>query len=148
MLVYTPHAPADKDTLLSLWPRPSWTVVTASPLRVALATMVLCALSATSLLPVQKSEGTVQLEFGVKVALKGAWNEAAFRFEKATRAEPDNARAFNNLGVARENIGDFEGARKAYERALELEPDDKRIQANHDRLMGFLKQSRKVASAP
>lgn len=73
-----------------------------------------------------------QVEFGLKVAQKGLWQEARFRFERAVELDPQNASALNNLGVALEQMGDFDGARKAYERALELNPGDLYIQQNYD----------------
>jgi Flp pilus assembly protein TadD len=73
-----------------------------------------------------------QIDFGLKVAQKGLWQEARFRFERAAQTEPGNAAALNNLAVALEQMGDFAGARKAYEKALELKPDDVYIQQNYD----------------
>jgi len=73
-----------------------------------------------------------QIDFGLKVAQKGLWQEARFRFERAAKADPQSAPALNNLAVALEQMGDFAGARKAYEKALELKPDDTYIQQNYD----------------
>jgi Flp pilus assembly protein TadD len=73
-----------------------------------------------------------QIDFGLKVAQKGLWQEARFRFERAAQADPQNAAAFNNLAVALEQMGDFAGARQAYEKALELKPNDTYIQQNYD----------------
>ena len=73
-----------------------------------------------------------QIDFGLKVAQKGLWQEARFRFERAARAEPQNASALNDLAVALEQMGDFAGARQAYEKALELKPNDTYIQQNYD----------------
>ena len=86
---------------------------------------------------VQKSESEIQLEFGVKVARMGSWREAAFRFERAVKADDANARAWNNLGVARESLGEIELARKAYEKSLALAPDDRRIRQNYERFMNL-----------
>jgi predicted CXXCH cytochrome family protein len=41
--------------------------------------------------------------------------------EQAVSVEPDNPRAWNNLGKSRESVGDQAGARQAYEKALELD---------------------------
>lgn len=79
-----------------------------------------------------------QLEFGVKMALEGSWREAAFRFEKVVRSDPDNAYAHNNLGVALESVGKFEEALKSYERALELDPGNDKIKENRDRLKAYM----------
>ena len=45
---------------------------------------------------------------------------------------PQNASALNDLAVALEQMGDFAGARQAYEKALELKPNDTYIQQNYD----------------
>ena len=97
---------------------------------------------------VEKSEAAVQLEFGVKVALKGSWNEAAFRFEKAVRADEGNARAWNNLGVARESLGHLDAAREAYEKARALAPGDDKISDNYERFRGYLRSIHKDSGAP
>jgi len=73
-----------------------------------------------------------QVAFGLKVAQKGLWQEARFRFERAVQAEPSNTAALNNLAVSLEQMGDFAGARKAYEKALAIKPDDAYIQQNYD----------------
>ena len=97
---------------------------------------------------VQKSEAQIQLEFGVMVARKGSWREAAFRFEKAIQADPARAGAYNNYAVALENLGDFSKARSMYEKALELDPHDSRIQANFERFQAFYRSYREVATGP
>ena len=73
-----------------------------------------------------------QVDFGLKVAQKGLWQEARFRFERAVQADPGNAAALNDLAVALEQMGEFEEARKAYEKALQLKPGDLYIQQNYD----------------
>ena len=73
-----------------------------------------------------------QVDFGLKVAQKGLWQEARFRFERAVQLDPGNAAALNDLAVALEQMGEFDEARKAYEKALELKPGDIYIQQNYD----------------
>jgi Tfp pilus assembly protein PilF len=73
-----------------------------------------------------------EVKFGVEVAQKGMWREALFRFEKAVKIDPQNPSALNNLGVAQEQMGQFDEARESYEQALELKPDDLYIQQNYD----------------
>jgi Flp pilus assembly protein TadD len=73
-----------------------------------------------------------QVDFGLKVAQKGLWQEARFRFERAVQLDPGNASALNDLAVALEQMGEFDEARKAYEKALELKPGDIYIQQNYD----------------
>lgn len=117
------------------------------------AALLVCLLGlAPPVSAVQRSEATVQLEFGVKVAMKGSWNEAAFRFEKAVKADGTNARAFNNLAVARESLGQFVEAREAYEKATALAPRDEKIRQNYDRFMSFYRSlvpaTRNAGNAP
>jgi len=73
-----------------------------------------------------------QVQFGLKVAQKGLWQEARFRFERAVQLEPGNAAALNDLAVALEQMGEFDQARQAYEKALQLKPGDLYIQQNYD----------------
>ena len=49
-----------------------------------------------------------------------------------SRLEPENAAALNDLAVALEQMGEFDEAREAYEKALELKPGDIYIQQNYD----------------
>ena len=97
---------------------------------------------------VQRNVAAEQLEFGVKVALKGSWNEAAFRFEKAVQADPSNPRAWCNLAVSRESLGQFDQAREAYEKALALPHHDDRIRENYERFESYMKSARRVSGAP
>ena len=73
-----------------------------------------------------------QMRFGVEAAEQGLWREALFRWEKYLEARPDDPRVRNNLAVAYESLGDFEGARHQYEEALRLDPDRKEIRENYD----------------
>jgi Tfp pilus assembly protein PilF len=72
------------------------------------------------------------VEFGIAVAQKGLWREAIYRWDQAARIDPSYSAAFNNLAVAYEHEGEFEKARKAYERALELEPENQMIRQNYE----------------
>ncbi len=93
--------------------------------------VLLLLLASGAALAAEESAGR-QIDFGLKVAQKGLWQEARFRFERAALADPQNTAALNNLAVALEQMGDFSGARKAYEKALELKPGDAYIQQNYD----------------
>jgi Tfp pilus assembly protein PilF len=79
-----------------------------------------------------RGDAKAQVEFGVKVAEKGLWREAIYRWERAVEIDPTYAAAFNNLAIAYEHEGQFEKARKAYERATELDPDNAMIRQNYD----------------
>ena len=80
----------------------------------------------------RRSDARAQVEFGINVARKGLWMEAALRWKKATEIDPDYAAAWNNLGIGYEQLGKFNDARLAYERASTLEPTNSLITANYD----------------
>jgi Tfp pilus assembly protein PilF len=79
-----------------------------------------------------RSEAKSQVDFGVNVALKGLWREAIYRWEKAVEIDPTYAAAFNDLAVAYEHEGQLDKARKAYEKALEIEPNNTQIRQNYE----------------
>ena len=67
-----------------------------------------------------------------KVAQNGLWKEATYRWEKATELDPTYAAAWNNLGIGYEHEGRFDDARKAYEKAVALDPKNILIRQNYD----------------
>ena len=73
-----------------------------------------------------------QIAFGIKMAQSGLWNEALYRWQKATELDPTYAAAWNNLAIAYEHDGKFDMAKKAYERALELDSKNLMIRQNYD----------------
>jgi Tfp pilus assembly protein PilF len=80
----------------------------------------------------RRSDAKAQVDFGIKVAQRGLWKEAAYRWERAVELDPTYAAAWNNLAVAYEQQGEFDEARKAYEKALKLDPDNLMIRQNFD----------------
>jgi Flp pilus assembly protein TadD len=80
----------------------------------------------------QRSEAKSQVEFGIKVAQAGLWNEALYRWQKAVQIDPTYAEAWNNLAIAYEHEGKFDAADKAYQKALELDPKNLLIRQNYD----------------
>ena len=94
---------------------------------------VVVLLAASSVAHAQdRGKSKEQIEFGIKVAQLGLWNEALYRWEKATQLDPTYAAAWNNLAIAYEHEGKFEDAKKAYEKALSLEPKNLMIRQNYD----------------
>jgi Flp pilus assembly protein TadD len=59
----------------------------------------------------RRSDAKEQVEFGISVANKGLWIEAASRWEKAIEIDPTYAAAWNNLGIAYEQQGIQQGHR-------------------------------------
>jgi Tfp pilus assembly protein PilF len=97
--------------------------------------LVALALTLTVAAPLQadaRGDAKKQVEFGISVAQRGLWREAIYRWERATQIDPSYAAAYNNLAVAYEHEGDFEKARQAYEKAVELEPNNALIKQNYE----------------
>lgn len=81
-----------------------------------------------------------QMQFGVKAAKDGLWREALFRWEKAIKLDPTNARLMNNLAVAYEIAGDFQKAEALYQHALRADPGNRDIKQNFDLFLSYYKQ--------
>jgi len=96
------------------------------------AALVFLGLTAVPALADQRSDAKEQVEFGIQVAQRGLWREAIYRWERATQIDPTYAAAYNNLAVAYEHEGQLAKARAAYEKALELEPNNAMIRQNFD----------------
>jgi len=79
-----------------------------------------------------RAKSKEQVEFGIRVAQNGLWNEALYWWQKAVALDPTYAAAWNNLAIAYEHEGKFDEAKKAYEKALELDPKNLMIRQNFD----------------
>ena len=86
----------------------------------------------TPVLADKRSEAKEHVDFGIAVAQRGVWREAAFRWRQAVELDPTYAEAWNNLGIGYEQLGRFDDARKAYEKALEIDPANTFIRNNYD----------------
>ena len=93
---------------------------------------LLLAVMAVPLLADARSDAKKQVEFGISVAQKGLWREAIYRWERATEIDPTYAAAHNNLAIAYEHEGELDKARAAYEKALQLEPNNSYIKQNYE----------------
>ena len=83
----------------------------------------------------RRSEAKAQVDFGIELAQKQLWKEAEFRWEKAVELDPKYAAAWNNLGIAYEQQGKFDDAKKAYDKANGLDPKNTFIRQNYDMFM-------------
>lgn len=97
------------------------------------ALFVACALaSASPSFADARSDAKSQVEFGINVAMRGLWREAIYRWEKAIELDPTYAAAHNDLAIAYEHEGQLDKARRAYEKALEIEPNNSQIRQNYE----------------
>jgi Flp pilus assembly protein TadD len=79
-----------------------------------------------------RSDAKAQVAFGIQVAQRGLWSEAIYRWEKAVEIDPTYAAAHNDLAVAYEHEGQPDKARKAYEKAIGLDPNNAQIRQNFE----------------
>lgn len=108
---------------------------------VLIAAVLLAALGCGSSTDLSRAE--TQRQFGVRMAKMNLWREAMFRFQRAVQIEPQNAMAHNNLAVAYEANGDFDGAAKEYREALRLDRGNQYIQKNYSRFIEFTQKGKK-----
>jgi len=94
--------------------------------------LLLGVLSASPSFADARSDAKAQVAFGINVAQRGLWREAIYRWERAVEIDPTYAAAFNDLAIAYEHEGQLDKARKAYDKALELEPDNTQIRQNYE----------------
>ena len=76
---------------------------------------------------------TKTLMNGVSAARADSWDEAVVRWKNVLALNPGSAAAHNNLAIAYEKRGAWEEARKEYEAALGLAPDNPAIKDNFER---------------
>ncbi len=106
-------------------------------IRIMIGRLVLCSALLVSASPAwliadARSEARAQVEFGIDVAQRGLWREAIYRWQRAVELDPTYAAAFNDLAIGYEHEGELEKARQAYEKALELEPENPQIRQNYE----------------
>lgn len=80
-------------------------------------------------------------KFAIRAARAQLWNEAIFRWKQVINIDPDDSKAHNNIGVAYEAIGNMDAALTAYQRAAELEPDNRYYRLNYRRCRIHLRRS-------
>ncbi len=76
-----------------------------------------------------KREGWRLNNWGLALLRQGQYSDAVMRFLKSVETFPDNPTAWNNLGVAYENLGKSEKAKEAYAHAAQPQQSGKFDQA-------------------
>jgi Flp pilus assembly protein TadD len=97
-----------------------------------IAIVALCLVASAPLTADDRDEAKNQVQFGIRVAQLGLWREALSHWERAVKLDPTYAAAYNNLAIGYEQQGDFEKARNAYDKALELNPNNTYIKQNYE----------------
>jgi Flp pilus assembly protein TadD len=73
-------------------------------------------------------------ELGEAYFLAGDWAQGLNWFQKLVEVDPANVHAWTDIGTAHYNLGRTEEARVAWQKGLELTPEDPQLHYN----MGFL----------
>lgn len=81
------------------------------------------------------------LDLGIRSAKYRLWKEALYRFKRAAKYR-ETAEVYNNMAVAYEALGDFENAKKCYEKALSLAPTNREIRSNYAIFLELTKKHR------
>jgi Tfp pilus assembly protein PilF len=100
--------------------------------RALIVASLIVAAAAAPLAADERADAKAQVKFGIRVAQLGLWNEAVARWERAVEIDPTYAQAYNNLAIGYEHQGEFDKARGAYEKALQLDPDNTYIKQNYE----------------
>ncbi|CAM9636795.1 unnamed protein product [Discosporangium mesarthrocarpum] len=74
----------------------------------------------------------------------GSWAEAIKDYEEAVKRDPSNAAYRNNLAAALTKIGDFNSAKTACEKALEIDPKYVKAWAKKGDIEFFMKEYHKA----
>lgn len=83
-----------------------------------------------------------QIKFGVRMAKRGLWSEALFRFRQAERFDPGNPQILNNIAVSYEALGQFDRALEAYQEAIRADRTNKDLRKNYSRFVEFYRAFR------
>jgi tetratricopeptide (TPR) repeat protein len=93
----------------------------------------------------QESKANVEgyAKEAIALALQSRWQEAIASNKSILELFPEDVETHNRLGRALMEVGEYAAARKAYGRALELDPRNNIAKKNLDRLSHLKKKARK-----
>ena len=78
-----------------------------------------------------------EMRAGVKAAAREYWQEAHFRFQRASELDPTSIKIQNNLAVSLESLGRYEEALEVYKLAVEKAPSNAVLKRNYARFAEF-----------
>jgi tetratricopeptide (TPR) repeat protein len=84
----------------------------------------------------------------IDLALQGRWDEAEAINRDIIEKFPSDVEAYNRLGRALTELGDFDGAKEAYVRTLELAPENAIAKKNLARLTSLSESMATLGSSP
>lgn len=106
-------------------------------LRRPLLLLIIAAVVSAPHADADEAEIEQEIAFGVKMAQRGLWSEALFRFQRAAEEMPGNGEVLNNLAVAYEAVGQYERALETYQEALRADSGNRELKRNYSRFIEF-----------
>ena len=89
-----------------------------------------------------------EISFGIKMAQRGLWSEALFRFKRAAEQRPGDSKVLNNLAVAYEAVGQYDNALLAYKEALKADTTNRELKRNYSRFIEFYQAFKPAGEEP
>jgi len=89
-----------------------------------------------------KNKFKSEFDFANKLARKGLWEEAQFRWKKSLKNQKNTAAIRNNMAIALEQMGKIEEAEDEYKKALKLAPNNSYIKKNYEKFKKNKKMKR------
>lgn len=83
-------------------------------------------------------------EFAIKSAKMGLWSEAVMRWKRLSDLYPNDPKTHNNLAIAYEAKGEYDLAKTEYQKAIELEPNNRIYLRNYYKFMKNYEKSKKT----
>ncbi len=109
--------------------------------RLALIAILVCLILSGCAMSRDTNQIEAYNQFAIRAAQAQLWNEAVFRWKQVIDVDPEDSKAYNNIGVAYEALGKIDEAVAAYQRATELEPDNKYYRLNYRRCRIHIRRS-------
>ena len=109
--------------------------------RLALIAILVCLILSGCAVSRDTNQIEAYNQFAIRAAQAQLWNEAVFRWKQVIDVDPEDSKAYNNIGVAYEALGKIDEAVAAYQRATELEPDNKYYRLNYRRCRIHIRRS-------
>ena len=86
---------------------------------------------------INENNETELMELGKFYFLNNKYDEAVVKFNKVIGMNPNNAEAYYNIGLIKETNNDFDGAKKMYAKALNIDEAYKSARERLNKLIGL-----------
>ncbi|MCL1971594.1 MAG: tetratricopeptide repeat protein [Endomicrobia bacterium] len=86
---------------------------------------------------INENNETELMELGKFYFLNNKYDEAIAEFKKVIVMNPNNAEAYYNIGLIKETNNDFDGAKKMYIKALNIDESYKSARERLNKLIGL-----------